>query len=83
MKNISVVQGGCVVLIVTVVFLLVECQAEVCPDHKMSCRKGQTCCDDKQGGYGCCPYDNATCCADGLHCCPESKYILLINYKLY
>lgn len=56
---------------IVVIVLLAECQAELCPDHQKTCRKGQTCCDDKQGGFGCCPYENATCCSDGLHCCPE------------
>lgn len=58
------------------------CVAELCPDHKKSCRRGQTCCDDKQGGFGCCPYENATCCTDGLHCCPEGnkKYFSDVFY---
>ncbi|CAL8086776.1 unnamed protein product [Orchesella dallaii] len=51
--------------------IVASCLADLCPDHKKSCRKGQTCCDDKQGGFGCCPYENATCCTDGLHCCPQ------------
>ncbi|CAL4064866.1 unnamed protein product [Meganyctiphanes norvegica] len=30
-----------------------------------------TCCKNQQGGYGCCNHAWATCCDDGLHCCPH------------
>lgn len=39
------------------------------------CRDGsycpglQTCCLTPSG-VGCCPYENAVCCGDGIHCCP-------------
>ena len=41
------------------------------------CQDGNTCpgtttCCLTPSGVGCCPYDNATCCGDGLHCCPNS-----------
>ncbi|GFN89781.1 granulin epithelin variant 1, partial [Plakobranchus ocellatus] len=42
----------------------------VCPDHSR-CLDGQTCCEDRQGGYGCCPFPDAVCCSDKLHCCPS------------
>jgi hypothetical protein len=40
------------------------------------CRDGSTCpgtttCCLTTSGVGCCPYENASCCSDGLHCCPN------------
>jgi len=35
-----------------------------------TCPSGTTCCKLRSGGWGCCPYENATCCNDGQHCCP-------------
>jgi len=34
------------------------------------CPGRQTCCLAMYG-VGCCPYENAICCGDGMHCCPE------------
>jgi hypothetical protein len=39
------------------------------------CRDGSYCpvvstCCLTPHGVGCCPYQNAVCCGDGLHCCP-------------
>ena len=36
-----------------------------------TCPGTTTCCMSPQGAVGCCPYENATCCTDGLHCCPN------------
>ena len=36
-----------------------------------SCPGNTTCCMSPQGTVGCCPYENASCCSDGLHCCPN------------
>ncbi|XP_071108502.1 progranulin-like [Haliotis cracherodii] len=44
---------------------LVSCNATV------SCDQNQTCCWLSTGGWGCCSYQNAVCCQDGLHCCPN------------
>jgi len=41
-----------------------------CPDGNY-CQDGNTCCKTATGQYGCCPYPSATCCNDGLHCCPS------------
>jgi len=41
-----------------------------CPDGS-ACADGNTCCELKSGGYGCCPYSEATCCDDKQHCCPN------------
>jgi len=42
-----------------------------CPDGQSECPSGNTCCKLSSGGYGCCPLPKATCCSDGVHCCPE------------
>ena len=35
----------------------------------------ETCCPLPEGeGWGCCPYPNAVCCHDRLHCCPQGQY---------
>jgi hypothetical protein len=36
-----------------------------------TCYVTSTCCLTPSGAVGCCPYENATCCSDGLHCCPQ------------
>jgi hypothetical protein len=41
----------------------------VCGDS-LYCKDSQTCCKDGDS-YKCCPYREATCCDDGLHCCPS------------
>ena len=43
----------------------------MCPDKTSVCADGTTCCELNDGSYGCCPYANATCCADRQHCCPH------------
>jgi len=44
-----------------------------CPDGT-NCLDTQTCCRLSTGGYGCCPYTQATCCAVGLDtCCPRAS----------
>jgi C1A family cysteine protease len=50
-----------------------------CPDGS-SC-DGTCCCAAEIFGqclqYGCCPYENAVCCDDHEHCCPESTICVL------
>ena len=41
----------------------------VCPDGTSQCPSNNTCCINSSGGYGCCPFPNAVCCSDKLHCC--------------
>ncbi|XP_071546738.1 progranulin-like isoform X3 [Panulirus ornatus] len=43
----------------------------VCPDERFQCREGDTCCQMKDGNYGCCPMPDATCCPDHESCCPN------------
>ena len=38
-----------------------------------SCPNHYTCCPALGGGYGCCPYDHAKCCADKIHCVPSGE----------
>ncbi|XP_024140576.1 granulin b [Oryzias melastigma] len=45
----------------------------VCPGGKSSCPSSFTCCLLTSGDYGCCPYPEATCCSDHLHCCPGNS----------
>lgn len=42
----------------------------LCPDGKSTCAKGSTCCEMKSGKFGCCHFEHAVCCPDGLNCCP-------------
>ena len=46
----------------------------VCPDGQSECPNGNSCCKLRTGQYGCCPLADATCCSDGLHCCPNDYY---------
>ncbi|KAM8837447.1 granulin b isoform 1-T2 [Spinachia spinachia] len=43
-----------------------------CPGGKSSCPDSYTCCLLASGDYGCCPYSQAMCCSDHLHCCPSN-----------
>ncbi|KAL5965179.1 Progranulin [Taenia solium] len=43
----------------------------VCPLVDSGCRNTDTCCIMFDGTKGCCPYEEADCCADGYHCCPR------------
>ena len=45
----------------------------VCPGGQETCAAGMTCCQLPSGREGCCPYENATCCSDKVHCCPHGK----------
>ncbi|XP_069041662.1 progranulin-like isoform X2 [Lepisosteus oculatus] len=42
-----------------------------CPDGVSKCPDNTTCCQKEGGGYGCCPFPDAVCCTDHLHCCPS------------
>uniref|UniRef100_H3D2S2 Granulin b n=1 Tax=Tetraodon nigroviridis TaxID=99883 RepID=H3D2S2_TETNG len=46
----------------------------ICPDGKSSCSEGATCCQLTSGEYGCCPYPQAVCCSDHMHCCPAGMH---------
>ena len=47
-----------------------DVSAVLCPDGVTQCLTGNTCCLLTDGMYGCCPYSNAVCCSDHIHCCP-------------
>ena len=42
-----------------------------CPGDKASCPDDSTCCVLSNGSFGCCPTQNAVCCGDSVHCCPD------------
>ncbi|KAI5097031.1 granulin-a isoform 2 precursor, partial [Silurus meridionalis] len=42
-------------------------------DDTVACPDGTTCCKDGKGGFGCCPFPQAVCCEDFIHCCPHGK----------
>nr|XP_039257310.1 multiple epidermal growth factor-like domains protein 6 isoform X36 [Styela clava] len=42
-----------------------------CPDGTSKCPNGTTCCHVETGDWGCCPFENAVCCGDKIHCCPK------------
>jgi len=42
-----------------------------CPDGQYTCPEDTTCCALADGSYGCCPYRQASCCSDKIHCCGE------------
>merc|ERR1712062_128937 len=44
----------------------------ICPNPEDQCLEGQTCCKISPDDYGCCPFKNAVCCSDMLHCCPQN-----------
>ncbi|KAI3389491.1 hypothetical protein SNEBB_004228 [Seison nebaliae] len=43
---------------------------DICSDKK-ECTSQETCCQLSDSSYACCPYQDATCCADKEHCCPN------------
>ncbi|TDH03325.1 hypothetical protein EPR50_G00161570 [Perca flavescens] len=49
--------------------LLALVGADECPDGGR-CEDGQTCCNNPASGFECCPFDQAECCGDHIHCCP-------------
>uniref|UniRef100_A0A663FFJ7 Granulin precursor n=1 Tax=Aquila chrysaetos chrysaetos TaxID=223781 RepID=A0A663FFJ7_AQUCH len=40
-------------------------------DMETSCPDGNTCCQLSSGAWGCCPLEEAVCCPDHVHCCPQ------------
>lgn len=51
-------------------------EATVRCDATTTCPGSTTCCRLASGDWGCCPYPQAVCCPDGVHCCPGG-YICL------
>uniref|UniRef100_A0A8D2BUV2 Progranulin n=2 Tax=Sus scrofa TaxID=9823 RepID=A0A8D2BUV2_PIG len=43
---------------------------EVKCDTEVSCPDDYTCCRLQSGKWGCCPFVQAVCCNDHVHCCP-------------
>lgn len=44
---------------------------EVKCDMEVSCPDDYTCCRLQSGAWGCCPFVQAVCCDDHVHCCPS------------
>ncbi|CAF2034504.1 unnamed protein product [Rotaria magnacalcarata] len=42
-----------------------------CSDEKSICPEETTCCELNDHSYGCCPYRQASCCSDKIHCCQK------------
>ncbi|XP_069760949.1 progranulin-like isoform X2 [Narcine bancroftii] len=40
-------------------------------DDMVKCPSSATCCKVASGSWSCCPYSQATCCEDMMHCCPN------------
>ncbi|XP_062893882.1 progranulin-like isoform X1 [Mobula hypostoma] len=40
-------------------------------DAMVQCPSPATCCKSASGKWACCPYKEATCCEDKMHCCPN------------
>ena len=55
-----------VILLCTLITYIISTQ---CKDGSF-CPGIQTCCLTPRG-VGCCPYPDANCCGDGVHCCPN------------
>ncbi|XP_029428750.1 progranulin isoform X2 [Rhinatrema bivittatum] len=55
----------------TRVLALPERGKDVKCDETQSCPDGHTCCRLPSGEWGCCPYVEAVCCSDRVHCCPK------------
>ena len=58
-----------VIFALTVIALINICVSTICRDGSQ-CPGTTTCCLTARG-VGCCPFENANCCGDGLHCCPN------------
>lgn len=44
----------------------------VCPGGSQ-CPEFATCCQMTSGQWGCCPFTEAVCCGDKIHCCPKNN----------
>ncbi|XP_054851333.1 progranulin [Eublepharis macularius] len=61
--------------------VLVLPQKSICPNNESTCPDVATCCLLATGQYGCCPLQNAVCCSDHLHCCPQGTACDLTHSK--
>jgi len=52
-------------------------------NDEFSCPTGTTCCclDDSSpcDRFGCCPFPEASCCSDHLHCCPSARPVCHVS----
>ena len=61
------------------VILLPCARVKQCPGDKASCPDDTTCCPLHSGNFGCCPFQNAVCCPDGIYCCPGGYTCGIVN----
>ncbi|XP_066939524.1 progranulin-like [Macrobrachium rosenbergii] len=60
-------------LIFSSLLLAASVTAETCPGGLVRCPDFMTCCQlASEKDYGCCPYSDAKCCSDHIHCCPHN-----------
>ena len=59
-----------ILIVLTILAVISLTTSTICRDGSQ-CPGTTTCCLTPKG-VGCCPYENATCCADGLSCCPNT-----------
>lgn len=45
-----------------------QLEEKQCGNSRYYCASYQTCCQQDNGEWGCCPYSGGTCC--GSYCCP-------------
>ncbi|KAB7507332.1 Granulin-1 [Armadillidium nasatum] len=60
--------------------LFVDVEDITCPDNS-TCPDGATCCKTLLRTWSCCPFQNATCCKDEVHCCPNKYQCDLANKR--
>ena len=61
------------------VILLPCARVKQCPGDKASCPDDSTCCPLHSGNFGCCPFQNAVCCPNGIYCCPGGYTCDIVN----
>ena len=60
-------------LVVPQKVLMVFVSKVECLDGLSECPDNNTCCKMSDSTFGCCPYQDAECCSDDLHCCPHGS----------
>lgn len=69
-----------VLVLITLSLLISTVFTVDCSDGN-TCNEGESCCYSVRGQSGCCGYERAVCCSDGIHCCPENTTCDLIKLR--
>ncbi|KAK5984430.1 hypothetical protein GCK32_017499 [Trichostrongylus colubriformis] len=56
--------------VVLIAFIFAISESHDCGGGAL-CPDTTTCCKLPNGEWGCCPFPDATCCNDHIHCCPQ------------